>query len=95
MNEELSVLYQAKAKDLRAHLKSWEGDWARSHDGNKPGRQDIKNNPDIGRPAFLADMAMKQQLTAFIQPRNIRNTAGSAKSSPARPLRQRPASRGP
>lgn len=49
MNEELTVLYEAKAKDLRAHLKTWENDWARTHRGSKPGRQDIKDTPDIGR----------------------------------------------
>ncbi|XP_044722170.1 DNA replication and checkpoint protein [Hirsutella rhossiliensis] len=47
MNEELTFLYEAKAKDLRAHLKTWENDWARTHRGSKPGRQDIKDNPGI------------------------------------------------
>ncbi|EQL04245.1 DNA replication regulator SLD2 [Ophiocordyceps sinensis CO18] len=47
MNKELSLLYEAKAKDLRSHLKAWESDWARTHRGKKPGRQDIKDNPDI------------------------------------------------
>lgn len=54
MNKELSLLYEAKAKDLRSHLKAWESDWARTHRGKKPGRQDIKDNPDIGRSIFVS-----------------------------------------
>ena len=33
---------------LRADLKTWEGEWAATHGGRKPGRRDIKQNPDIG-----------------------------------------------
>lgn len=40
--------YEAKAKHVRAALKQWEGDWAKTHNGKKPGREDIKNNLDIG-----------------------------------------------
>lgn len=41
--------YEAQAKELRASLKKWESDWAGGHNGAKPGRQDIKQNPHIGK----------------------------------------------
>ena len=47
MDDETKSLYEAKARDLRADLKRWESSWALTH-GGKPGRQDIKDNPDIG-----------------------------------------------
>lgn len=48
MNDETKSHYEAKSKELRADLKRWENDWADGHGGTKPGRQDIKENPDIG-----------------------------------------------
>ncbi|KAG6011016.1 hypothetical protein E4U21_000047 [Claviceps maximensis] len=39
--------YDEKSKNLRAELKRWENEWAQTHGGIKPGRQDIKNNADI------------------------------------------------
>ncbi|RDA84976.1 hypothetical protein CP532_3866 [Ophiocordyceps camponoti-leonardi (nom. inval.)] len=47
MNDDLKLQYDAKATELRAQLKRWENDWATAHGGSKPGRQDIKDNPDI------------------------------------------------
>ena len=48
--------YEAKAQDLRADLKRFEGDWAKEHDGAKPGRNDIKQNPSIGMVNSCADI---------------------------------------
>lgn len=48
MDETTRAKYEAKAQDVRASLKKWESDWADGHNGAKPGRQDIKNHPDIG-----------------------------------------------
>ncbi|EAQ83222.1 hypothetical protein CHGG_09626 [Chaetomium globosum CBS 148.51] len=42
-------VYEAQSLQLRADLKQWEGDWAVAHAGKKPGRDDIKQNPDIGK----------------------------------------------
>ncbi|RDA91832.1 hypothetical protein CP533_3646 [Ophiocordyceps camponoti-saundersi (nom. inval.)] len=47
MIDELKLQYDSKAKELRAQLKRWETEWAKAHGGRKPGRQDIKDNPDI------------------------------------------------
>lgn len=41
--------YEAKASELRADLKQFEADWASRNEGKKPGRQDIKQNPIIGK----------------------------------------------
>ena len=48
MDESTRAKYEAKAQDVRASLKKWESDWANGHNGAKPGRQDIKNHPEIG-----------------------------------------------
>ncbi|KAH6623612.1 DNA replication/checkpoint protein [Chaetomium tenue] len=42
-------VYEAQSLQLRADLKQWEGDWAVAHAGKKPGRDDIKQNPDIAQ----------------------------------------------
>lgn len=36
--------YETQSKDLRAKIKSWEGDFCKTHNGNKPSRQDIKEH---------------------------------------------------
>ncbi|KAK7740435.1 hypothetical protein SLS62_011116 [Diatrype stigma] len=41
--------YEATAQELRTALKRFEGDWAKQNSGSKPGRDDIKNNPEIVR----------------------------------------------
>ncbi|KAG5984250.1 hypothetical protein E4U55_005521 [Claviceps digitariae] len=49
MDDATKAEYDEKSRDLRAQLKRWENDWARTHDGKKPGRQDIKDNAEIAR----------------------------------------------
>jgi hypothetical protein len=48
MDDATRAAYETKGKEIRAALKSWENEWATTHGGSKPGRQDIKENPDIG-----------------------------------------------
>lgn len=43
------AVYEEQSVQLRADLKQWEGDWAVAHAGKKPGRDDIKQNPNIGQ----------------------------------------------
>lgn len=47
MDEAGRLKYEAQSKDLRLELKTWESDFAKSHNGSKPGRDDIKANPKI------------------------------------------------
>ncbi|GAO19206.1 uncharacterized protein UV8b_05143 [Ustilaginoidea virens] len=49
MDEDTKAAYENKCQEIRAELKRWENDWTQTHDGSKPGRQDIKDNPDIAR----------------------------------------------
>ncbi|KAG6209023.1 hypothetical protein E4U35_007772 [Claviceps purpurea] len=49
MDDGTKALYEEKTKDLRAQLKRWENEWAQTHDGKKPGRQDIKDNAEIAQ----------------------------------------------
>lgn len=39
----------SRAVILRAELKTWEKEFASTHDGRKAGREDIKQHPDIGK----------------------------------------------
>ncbi|KAJ1324460.1 DNA replication and checkpoint protein [Microdochium nivale] len=47
MDDNERQAYEASAQQLRADLKRFETDWAASHAGSKPSRDDIKANPDI------------------------------------------------
>ncbi|KAL0939494.1 DNA replication regulator sld2 [Colletotrichum truncatum] len=49
MDEKTKAEYESQSQKLRAELKSWESSWAKSHDGKKPGRDDIKRNADIAQ----------------------------------------------
>ncbi|KAL7951470.1 DNA replication/checkpoint protein [Trichoderma barbatum] len=49
MDENLKKEYETRAQKVRADLKQWEADWAKTHDGKKPGREDIKNTPVIAQ----------------------------------------------
>ena len=47
MDAEERKRYEDQSHQLRIQLKQWEGKWAAAHSGDKPSREDIKNNPDI------------------------------------------------
>lgn len=49
MDDQTKLRYETESKSIRAELKKWEGDWANAHGGSKPGRHDIKDNPEIGK----------------------------------------------
>ncbi|KAM0324804.1 hypothetical protein ACHAQA_007770 [Verticillium albo-atrum] len=49
MEEQERARYEAQSRELRADLKTWETAWAKSHDGKKPGRDDIKQNAEIAQ----------------------------------------------
>jgi hypothetical protein len=42
----------AQAVNVRADLKTWEKAFASANGGKKAGRDDIKQNPDIGRSSL-------------------------------------------
>lgn len=48
MDDHTRAEHDAKSQELRADLKQWENDWAKTHNGSKPGRDDIKRDADIG-----------------------------------------------
>ncbi|KAI1646937.1 DNA replication/checkpoint protein, partial [Daldinia loculata] len=49
MDESERLQYEETSKQLRADLKQFEADWASQNAGAKPGREDIKKNPEIAR----------------------------------------------
>ncbi|KAK4192162.1 putative DNA replication regulator sld-2 [Podospora australis] len=48
MDDQTRAEYENQSLQVRADLKKWENDWAAQH-GTKPGRNDIKQNPDIAQ----------------------------------------------
>ena len=48
MDVEAQEAHEKQSHDLRLELKKWETKWAKNHNGKKPSRDDIKQNPDIG-----------------------------------------------
>jgi hypothetical protein len=53
MDGEARAAYESQSLQIRAELKKWESDWALASRGKKPGRDDIKQNPDIGASIIL------------------------------------------
>ncbi|KAK3990879.1 putative DNA replication regulator sld-2 [Cladorrhinum sp. PSN332] len=49
MDDQTKAEYESQSLQVRAELKKWETDWADSHNGKKPSRNDIKQNPDIAQ----------------------------------------------
>ncbi|KAF3059452.1 DNA replication regulator SLD2 [Daldinia childiae] len=49
MDESERHQYEETCKQLRVDLKHFEADWANQNAGAKPGREDIKKNPEIAR----------------------------------------------
>lgn len=48
MDDQKRAKYEDQSLQLRAELKQFEADYAQNHDGKKPPREVIKQNPDIG-----------------------------------------------
>lgn len=82
--------YESQSLQIRAELKKWEGDWALTSGGKKPGRDDIKQNADIGTltsSVCTSDCslhAMLPFLTSCEQPRNTNSTINFGTYSQAR-----------
>lgn len=55
--------YETRSQTIRAELKQWETSWAKTHAGNKPSRDDIKQNPDIGMHLLLWFLVCSMMLT--------------------------------
>jgi hypothetical protein len=49
MDDNTRTEYETQSQQLRIDLKTWETDWATTHEGRKPGRGDIKANEEIGK----------------------------------------------
>lgn len=55
MDDTTRAEYETQSQALRTELKQWESAWAKTHDGKKPSRDDIKQNPDIGMCSLPMD----------------------------------------
>lgn len=86
MDTQTRAKYESQSQDLRADLKTWENDWAKTNRGKKPSRDDIKQNPDIGMRSGVYFFTPLVLTPWPAQHRNTNNTARSATCSPARSL---------
>ena len=80
MDENVKKEYEAKAQKVRTDLKQWEADWAKTHDGKKPGRDDIKNNPVIGTSYKLNNHSAQAKTANAKKPKSTKSTTSSATS---------------
>ncbi|KAH8903673.1 hypothetical protein BR93DRAFT_176426 [Coniochaeta sp. PMI_546] len=90
--------YETRSQTIRAELKQWETSWAKTHAGNKPSRDDIKQNPDIAqkyksynklRDILSGKLPPSSGLTTSSPPRKRKSTS----SSSAHGLAQTPSKR--
>lgn len=58
MDEQTKADYENQSQQLRLDLKQWEAEWAKTHTGRKPGRDDIKANQDIGTPYIVDSLEL-------------------------------------
>jgi DNA replication regulator SLD2 len=52
MDDQQKAEFESQSQILRVELKTWENEWAKNHGGNKPARENIKQNPGIGKNPF-------------------------------------------
>ncbi|KAL2176612.1 uncharacterized protein P884DRAFT_31362 [Thermothelomyces heterothallicus CBS 202.75] len=98
MDEQARAAYESQCLQLRAELKKWESDWAIAHAGKKPGRDDIKQRPDIGTyappppPRSMRACSLRLRRLRGLQPTNTNSTTSYATYSQAssRPRRRVP-----
>jgi DNA replication regulator SLD2 len=55
MDHNVRAEYESQASRIRADLKKWESEWAATHEGAKPGRDDIKRNAEMGMTQTPSD----------------------------------------
>ncbi|KAI1758720.1 DNA replication/checkpoint protein [Hypoxylon sp. FL1150] len=91
MEDNTKLEYEATSKQLRADLKRFEAEWASSHDGKKPTRDDIKKNPDIARKYKRYNQA-RDILSGKIPPSKL-DEANARKRKPEPALTETPSKR--
>ncbi|KAK0721533.1 DNA replication/checkpoint protein [Apiosordaria backusii] len=83
MDDQAKAEYELQSLQVRAELKKWETDWAAEHGGNKPSRDDIKQNPDIAKK-YKQYNKLRDVLSGKIPPQELSKPSKS-KSSTHRP----------
>lgn len=88
MDQDERASYESQSQRLRAELKIWENKFAKTSNGKKPSRDDIKQNPDIGMRQTCGRLPLfcPKAYTRFAhsQPRSTRTTIKYATFSPAK-----------
>ncbi len=75
MEESEKANYDTEAQSIRGELKAWESNWANSHEGRKPGRDDIKQNQDIGKQTLCVDETVLQTDTRSAKIQTVQQAA--------------------
>ncbi|XXH01230.1 hypothetical protein Hte_007584 [Hypoxylon texense] len=92
MDDNQKVEYEATSKQLRSDLKSFEADWATRHDGKKPTRDDIKQNPEIARK-YKKYNQVRDVLSGKIPPPKSEEYANARKRKTEQSLAETPSKR--
>ncbi|KAI2635612.1 DNA replication/checkpoint protein [Hypomontagnella submonticulosa] len=92
MDQDERQKYEEKSKQLRAELKQFEADWASRNAGNKPRREDIKQNPDIARK-YKKYNQVRDILAGKIPPPQAKKVPTPGKRMPEEGLAQTPSKR--
>ncbi|OIW26485.1 hypothetical protein CONLIGDRAFT_683461 [Coniochaeta ligniaria NRRL 30616] len=84
--------YESRSQTIRAELKLWETSWAKTHEGKKPSRDDIKQNPDIAqkyksynklRDILSGKLPPPSKLTSSSPPRKRKSISSQSAHAPA------------
>ena len=80
-----SLSTAGQVETLRLELKTWEANFAASHDGRKPSREDIKQDVDIGKSSDNAILHCNSCFTnAAIKYKAYANVKGPIAASPGK-----------
>ncbi|KAK4178584.1 putative DNA replication regulator sld-2 [Triangularia setosa] len=83
MDDQARAKYEQQSLEVRAELKKWETDWQEEHGGNKPSRDDIRQNPDIAKK-YKQYHRLRDVLSGKIPPQELSNPS-KPKSTSHRP----------
>ncbi|KAK4664988.1 uncharacterized protein QC763_509470 [Podospora pseudopauciseta] len=83
MDDQARAEFELQSLQVRAELKKWETDWQEEHGGNKPSRNDIKQNPDIAKK-YKQYSKLRDVLSGKIPPEEL-SKPSRPKSSSHRP----------
>ncbi|KAM7204626.1 putative dna replication regulator sld2 protein [Rhypophila sp. PSN 637] len=88
MKDDDRSTYELRCNKLRAELKQWENDWAKTSGGKKPSREDIKQNREISNK-YKEYNNLRDTLAGKIKPTKTLPSAARQEETIAKQEQQR------